>query len=292
MFVKLHRFSDVRQFYPLVEEFLVQHEAENCLLIGTLSVRLREQTDSGDLYLAFVEADGVVVGAAMRTPPYGMVLSQSESDEAVDLIAGDVFAHYGDTIPTVNAVKHVAHRFAGRYSALTGLTAEIDVAERIYRLDRLNPVRIVPGRLIPAAEEHRPLLHEWFRGFLADAFGTDSVDDAEIERQVEFRLSGNPAFRGLTLWVDAEKPVTMAGYTGPTPNGIRVGPIYTPQAYRRRGYATAATAALSQMLLEQGRRCCFLFTDLANPTSNHIYQEIGYRPVVDVDQLEFVRQAQ
>ena len=42
------------------------------------------------------------------------------------------------------------------------------------------------------------------------------------------------------------------------------------------------------MLLDGGRRFCFLFTDLANPTSNSIYQRIGYRPVTDVDQWTFV----
>jgi predicted GNAT family acetyltransferase len=79
----------------------------------------------------------------------------------------------------------------------------------------------------------------------------------------------------------------MAGHTGPTPNGIRVISVYTPPHLRGRGYASACVAALSQRLLDQGRKFCFLFTDLANPTSNHIYQEIGYEPVRDIDQWRF-----
>jgi predicted GNAT family acetyltransferase len=46
-------------------------------------------------------------------------------------------------------------------------------------------------------------------------------------------------------------------------------------------------AALSQTLLDQGRMYCFLFTDLANPTSNHIYQAIGYQPICDVNEYSF-----
>ena len=82
-------------------------------------------------------------------------------------------------------------------------------------------------------------------------------------------------------------PTCFAGFGGRTPNGIRIGPVYTPPEQRRRGYGSALTAALTQQLLDGGRRFCFLFTDLANPTSNSIYQRIGYRPVTDVDLWAF-----
>ena len=79
----------------------------------------------------------------------------------------------------------------------------------------------------------------------------------------------------------------MAGFSGATPNGIRVNLVYTPPEYRKKGYATSCVAALSQTLLDQGRKYCFLFTDLANPTSNHIYQTIGYQPVCDMNDYWF-----
>ena len=96
--------------------------------------------------------------------------------------------------------------------------------------------------------------------------------------------------RQVFLWLDPG-PVCMAGFTGPTPNGIRIGVVYTPPERRRHGYATALTAALSQHLLDTGRRYCYLFTDVANTTSNGIYQKIGYKPVCDYQQFDFPRQA-
>ena len=69
--------------------------------------------------------------------------------------------------------------------------------------------------------------------------------------------------------------------------GVRIGAVYTPPEHRRRGYATATVASLSRAMLDRGRRACYLFTDLANPTSNHIYAEIGYEPVCDVDEIRF-----
>lgn len=82
-------------------------------------------------------------------------------------------------------------------------------------------------------------------------------------------------------------PVAMAGVSGRTPSGARVGAVYTPPDRRRRGYASALVATLSQAQLDAGARFCFLFTDLANPTSNKIYQDIGYEPVCDVDEYRF-----
>ena len=83
------------------------------------------------------------------------------------------------------------------------------------------------------------------------------------------------------------QPVSLACFGGPTPNGIRIGAVYTPPAHRGRGYGTAVTAAVSQLNLDRGRRFCFLYTDLANPTSNAIYQRIGYEPVCDSRELSF-----
>jgi len=79
----------------------------------------------------------------------------------------------------------------------------------------------------------------------------------------------------------------MTGVAAVTPEGSRVGPVYTPSPLRGRGYASALVAAASQAQLGAGRRFCFLFTDLANPTSNEIYQAIGYEPVCDVDEYRF-----
>ena len=75
--------------------------------------------------------------------------------------------------------------------------------------------------------------------------------------------------------------VTVAASVRPTPNGMSINLVYTPSEERRKGYATACVAALSQRLLDDGCQFCTLFTDKANPTSNQIYREIGYHKVAD-----------
>ena len=91
----------------------------------------------------------------------------------------------------------------------------------------------------------------------------------------------------MYLWEDSQRPVSIAGFGSPTPHGVRIGPVYTPPDLRGRGYASSLVAKTSQRLLDAGRQFCFLFTDLANPISNHIYQEIGYEPVCDVAEYRF-----
>ena len=89
------------------------------------------------------------------------------------------------------------------------------------------------------------------------------------------------------IWED-NAPVSLAAGSQFSVTTSRIGPVYTPPAYRRKGYATACVAALSQKLLDEGCDRCFLLTDLENPTSNHIYQQIGYIPVCEWHEYSFI----
>ena len=132
----------------------------------------------------------------------------------------------------------------------------------------------------------RELVTDWVVAFSTEAMPEQPpIDDPEAvaDRWIA-RVN-----RLLYLWEDGGRVVSLVGAGGETPNGIRIGPVYTPPDARGRGYATSLTAAASADQLERGRRFCFLFTDLANPTSNAIYQSIGYEPVCDMDQYRFDR---
>lgn len=66
----------------------------------------------------------------------------------------------------------------------------------------------------------------------------------------------------------------------------RVGPVYTPPQYRRRGFGSAVASHVTRTLIAKGARV-MLFTDAANPTSNSIYQAIGYRLVDELVEMRF-----
>jgi uncharacterized protein len=168
------------------------------------------------------------------------------------------------------------------WQAATGARAHRSLAERIFRAESVTAPHGVPGRMRLYAEADRELVVRWLDAFTAEALPEPPPESAE--GWLDRRLKEHD--RAVVLWEDGG-PVCLAAAGGSTPNGIRIGPVYTPPELRGRGYASALVADLTRLQLESGRRFCFLFTDLANPTSNRIYQRVGYRPVADVDQWSF-----
>jgi GNAT superfamily N-acetyltransferase len=132
--------------------------------------------------------------------------------------------------------------------------------------------------------------HNLVLGWLA-AFDAEVVppeirgDPGERARRATTVFSSEEG--GFWLWEQGGRAVSMTGVAGLTPNGIRIGPVYTPPDLRGHGYATSLVASVSSDQLSNGRRFCFLHTDLANPTSNAIYQRIGYERVCDSVVLAF-----
>jgi predicted GNAT family acetyltransferase len=228
-----------------------------------------------------------VVAATLRTPPHNLILSEIDDPAAIDALIEDLIedpidASRGEVLPGVLGPTAAARAFAERWAREAGVRAEREMQERIFRADRVVPPRPAPGASREVDERDRALLAAWWTAF-ADEAGVRTQERAEEVADRWLRRAG----RVIHVWEDAGEVVALAGIGGETPHGIRIGPVYTPPERRGRGYASNLVGAVSARALAEGRRFCFLFTDLANPTSNHIYQALGYAPVTDVDQYRF-----
>jgi hypothetical protein len=213
------------------------------------------------------------VGTAHRLPPRGLILSRLP-DEAIAGLVDAIFA-LDPTLDGVLGPCRSADAFAARWSERSGVRARVAVDEGVYQLDAIVEPRAIGGRARVAEPSDASLLRAWFEAFAIDAHLPPlPIDtDALVKRHVD---EGT-----MMLWELDGRPVAMAAHVGNTPNGGRVGAVYTPAELRGNGYASAITAAVSRRILGAGKRFCFLFTDLANPTSNRIYQRLGYRRVGD-----------
>jgi len=282
----VHVCPDAAAFLTLAEPFLLREEAAHNLILGIAGV-VRDDPGrySGTPYFAVVkDAAGEIVGAMLRTLPYNLLLSRAP-ENAVSAMAVAVRAEY-DALPGLIAPTEIAASFAREWQVLSGQPHHRAHAERIYALAHVTLPPHVAGEARRCVETDRDLLITWYGAFAADAgLRNDPAADAQ---GVDARLRATPETGGLWFWETDRKPVSLVGYGGPTTHGIRIGPVYTPPEHRGHGYASANVAALSQWLLHRGRQFCFLFTDLANPTANKIYAQIGYRPVYDMDEYAFL----
>ncbi|MBL1176754.1 GNAT family N-acetyltransferase [Pantanalinema sp. GBBB05] len=278
--MQLRRFDSLQEFCDRAQDYLLQYEAEHNLLLGILhTLRHYPERYPEPPYLAIVEADHRVLAVAIHTPLYKLVLSKAMDLDALQLIAHDI-QEYGKPIPGVSGLVTEVATFLLSWQALTGQAYRRVMEMRIHQLTQVQPVVTAKGHLRLATERDRALLLDWFKAFIAEI---GEVVSETPERMVETGLKR----QSVHLW-DNGTPVSWASGSQSLPTAARIGPVYTPLEYRRQGYATACVAALSQKLLDQGCDQCFLFTDLANSTSNHIYQQIGYYPVCDWHDYSFI----
>lgn len=268
--------DDATELLDRAAPLLLADEARHNLILG-LAGTLRDHPDYyPDFGLWLVEDAGEVVGAALRTRPFNLVLARG-SEAAVDLLAREL----DEELPgVVGALPEV-----DRFVSARGVAAEPRARQGIYVLHTVVAPPAPSGRARPATTEDRPLLLDWWAAFAAEALGEVRPDRERDVRIVDHKLRapGN----GIALWEDEGGPVSVVAFGSPTPTGTRIGPVYTPPEARGRGYASALTAHVSAEQLTAGRRFCFLYTNLANPTSNKIYLAIGYERVCDSVEYRF-----
>lgn len=219
-----------------------------------------------------------VRGAFLHTPPYPLLLSSVPAEAAAELAAKTLAAR---PLAGVNAHEDAATAFSQAWVKNTGGTAEPHLHTRLYRLGELTwPDPRPGGTARTAGAEDTGLLTDWFAAFSAEVHEMGFPDHAAAVRE---RLS----YGGLTLWEADGRPVCMVGVTRQVAGMVRVGPVYTPPRFRGHGYASVATAEVTQAAIGAGAEEVLLFTDVTNPVSNSIYQRIGYQEVEDRVVLSF-----
>jgi predicted GNAT family acetyltransferase len=284
----LERLPDVHRFETRAAAFLLRREAENNLALGLITgLKGGRSFGPESPHFAIVRRGETVVAAAIRTPPHNLILTAGSDRDALPLIIEDALRAMPDT-PGLSGPKDLAAAAVQLWSARTGASARVVMAQRIYQLTHVQPPRSAPGRARIARDEDRATITDWFAAFAAEAL--PAAGHLSSRQSAEANAAANAAgwIAGGALWVWVDDGlVAMAGAGGRTANGIRISAVYTAPDKRRRGYASSLVAALSQAQLDAGRRFCFLYTDLANATSNKIYQAIGYAPVDDVDEYRF-----
>lgn len=282
-----HLTEDVDDFLARAGDFLRSRP-----VLHTTPLTLTEKRRTGGAggngvkgpVLGRLERGGEVRATFYRFPSGSLSVTSLTPDEA-DGLAGYLVAD-GCSLPAVSADHRTAAVFAEAWQRHTGATSSLRVRLHLYRLGTLTPPEPFPegrGRLL-GERDHEQLM-QWCREFAADV-EEDVVIDAASWAGTRF------AEKRYTFWETPDgTPVSMAGVNPLVGGQVRVDPVYTPAHLRRRGYAAAVTVEVSRAARAAGAEEVVLYTNAANPTSNALYQRLGYRRVTDWALYDFAYDA-
>ncbi len=269
--------GDPARLAQVAGEFLRACPVEHNVILTTLArtlARDSQERPSGqpaDLWW-WVEDGDRVVAVLMHTPPHGAAVSTGP-DAAMALLARTLLAERRG-LTGVGGLAGSARAFAQGWQAAGAPAAAVGMRQGLLVADSVVDPAPVDGRHRLATAVDLPTLRPWGTAFVREATPYRSRDHRDVDH-VTWRVANS----SLHVWdVDGE-PVSMAAVTPPAADVARVQLVYTPPALRGNGFAAACVAALTRDELAHAGRRCMLYTDLANPTSNALYERVGYRRV-------------
>ena len=282
--MNIQQCADPGEFLAVVEPLLVAEPVlYNQFLSIVYAVRSKPTAYGNETpyFLAVTDKSGEVVGAALRTPPWPLGITALDSDGAralADYLHGHAF-----DVPVVYGPKESSALFADAWTTQTGVVAEPRLALRLYALSTVVHAPASSGVLRACTIDDLDQVHRWLCEFVEDA---NLPEGPPTRERVADRLADGFHY----VWeVDGQPTCSLSKAAEPVEGVARVNSVYTPREMRGRGYGTDATAALSQLLLDTGATACVLYADLSNPTSNKIYQNVGYRHRCDFQQFKFTQ---
>jgi hypothetical protein len=267
-----HSTDSVETFHLTAGDFLRSRPVEHTVpltLVDTLRKRgLGAYGPGAPIFGWWQDDSGAVGGAFLQTPPRPLMVTSGPAMAELAALLAD------RPLPGVNALAADATAFATAWQRHTDARLGPGRQFRLFRLDALTPPSPYPaGKPRVAGPEDRELLVALLAAFHAEI----GEDGHAVPGLVDDRIS----YGGMTLWEVDGEPVSVAGVTRMEAGMVRVSAVFTPINRRGRGYAGAVTTTVSQAALDAGADHVVLNTDLANPTSNALYQRLGYRPIED-----------
>ncbi|MEV0332052.1 GNAT family N-acetyltransferase [Nocardia sp. NPDC050717] len=268
--------GDAAEFLTAAEAFLRRDPLRHTVIATGVANMLAGRA-AGIRYLTVRDDSGTVVGAATSANGGRIYLGELPAG-SVDAVADAFTAETAG--PTSVEGDHVdAAAFARRWSSGTGGSASALYSARLFRLGTLT-VPPAAGKPRLATTDDLALCWSFAQEFYREIGDPPHLDENAIRQRVEAGF--------WWLWEHGGEAVALAARQAQVLGWARIGPVYTPPQHRGNGFASALTAAVSGVIRAEGGDAC-LFTDLANPTSNKIYQAIGYEAVRDFTYFTLTR---
>ncbi|MED0998235.1 GNAT family N-acetyltransferase [Bacillus mobilis] len=268
--IQLHVYEEILTFKEEVTPFLEKNEQENNLILGVL------QMIQQPIFMGVVKQEEEIAIVFLQTEEKKQIIvatSEIAEEDIVEL-AKELTKVYPN-VPGLIGNKKVVQRLAEEIAAIENKKTNVAMEQGIYELKQVQKKWNGDGIFREVSSEELTLIEQWIYQFCEDVKLPTTKEEA---KQTAHTLITNRRLFGLE--VEGEL-VSVAAKTRPTTNNITVNFVYTPKEARKKGYASSCVAALSQRMLDEGYKTTTLYTDLENPTSNKIYQEIGYEKLME-----------
>ncbi|TQR21597.1 GNAT family N-acetyltransferase [Psychrobacillus vulpis] len=280
--MNFQRYENANDFALIATPFLEKNEDKFSLFLGVLQGIKDGKYENP--FMATIEQDGELLALFQMTPPHPfniIFVNEDKMEACIDLSISELIKQ-SINIESIISVKEWAYSFAEKWQEKTGQSFSISMDQGLYRLDQVDEsLNMSPGSWRYATEEDTLLIEKWYSQFEEDT-GLPKTAPMEIKNRVKTIVDANEVF----LWENEGRIVSMMKKARPTANGVTVSLVFTPKEERKKGYARTMVAAGSKELLKEFQ-FCVLYTDMLNPTSNKIYQEIGYYKLIDSVHLKF-----
>ncbi|WP_391205078.1 GNAT family N-acetyltransferase [Psychrobacillus sp. L4] len=280
--MNFRHYENAVDFEQVVTPFLEKNEDKFSLFLGVLQAIKDGKYENP--FMATIEENGELLALFQMTPPHPLniiFVNEERMAASIDMCITELIKQTIN-IESIISVKEWAYKFAKKWKDKTGQGFSISMDQGLYRLDQVEEsLDMSPGSWRYATQEDALLIEKWFSLFEEDT-GLPKTAPVEIKKRVKMMLDANEAF----LWENEGQIVSMMKKARPTANGVTVSLVFTPKEERKKGYARTMVAAGSKELLKEFQ-FCVLYTDMLNPTSNKIYQEIGYQKLIDSVHLKF-----
>ncbi|MCK1997279.1 GNAT family N-acetyltransferase [Psychrobacillus psychrodurans] len=274
--MNFQRYENVDAFAKIVTPFLEENEDKFSLFLGVLKgIKAGAYKNP---YMATIEENGQLLAIFQMTPPHPLniiFVDENQISTCIDLCISELTKH-AVPVASIISVKEWAVLFAQKWQEKTDGNYSLMMDQGLYRLDQVEEsLEMSPGKWRYATISDAQLIEKWCSQFEQDT-GLSVTAPEEIKKRVKNMLDGKEVF----FWEDQGEVVSMMKKSRPTTNGITVSLVFTPAEKRKKGYGRTLVATVSKELLKEFE-FCVLYTDMLNPTSNKIYQEIGYQKLVD-----------
>ena len=268
--IQLHVYEEIVNFKEEVTPFLEKNEQENNLILGVL------QMVHQPIFMGIAKQGEEIVVVFLQTEEKKQIIvatSEIAEEDIVEL--AKKLAEVYPNVPGLIGNKKIVQKLAEEIAVLANKKTTVAMEQGIYELKQVKKKWNGDEVFREVNSDELTLIEQWIYQFCEDVNLPTTKEEA---KQTAHTLITNHRLFGLE--VDG-KLVSVAAKTRPTKNNITVNFVYTPKEERKKGYASNCVAALSQRMLDEGYKTTTLYTDLANPTSNKIYQEIGYEQIAE-----------